>query len=247
VTELSVVIPAWNEAGKIARDVEAVGAFMADEGMTGELIVVDDGSTDDTGAVAALATAGWPTGELEFRCVRHGDNLGKGRAVRSGVAASRGDLVLFADSGLCVPLRCALRGIELVRAGECELAHGSRFMPGSRIVRPAGVYRRAVSAAFRAGIRRLADVPRDLTDTQCGFKMYRGDVARELYADCVTDGFLFDIEVLLRAVRRGYRVREFPVEWTSDPDSRLRPLRALPDLLGELRRIKRALGEQGRA
>jgi hypothetical protein len=84
-------------------------------------------------------------------------------------------------------------------------------------------------------------VPRHLTDTQCGFKLYRGEVARELYAQCVCDGFLFDVEVVLRAAHAGYRIAEFPVEWHSDPDSRLHPTRRIPRLLGQLWTIRRAV------
>jgi hypothetical protein len=82
-------------------------------------------------------------------------------------------------------------------------------------------------------------IPPGLTDTQCGFKLYKGNVARELYSGCGILGFAFDIEIILRAVRAGYRIREFPIEWTCDRDSRLRPVHSLWNVLSELRRIKR--------
>ena len=95
-----------------------------------------------------------------------------------------------------------------------------------------------------ATVRMLLRVPRELTDTQCGFKMYRGDVARELYGQCITDGFMFDIEVILRAAKKGYRIAEFPVEWTCDIDSRLSVARTPWPVLSELRKIRRAMSEE---
>jgi len=120
-------------------------------------------------------------------------------------------------------------------------AHGSRRLPESVIVRPKQLYRRIISGAFRRAIPILAGTPRSLSDTQCGFKMYRGTVAWELYSQCLCHGFLFDVEVILRAVAAGYRIREFPVEWRSDPDSRLHAARSIPKLLRELVAIRRAL------
>ena len=82
-------------------------------------------------------------------------------------------------------------------------------------------------------------IPAGLTDTQCGFKIYRGDVGREIYNQCITDGFMFDVETILRAVKLGYRIEEFPIEWTCDPDSRITPARDIGLILGELSRIKK--------
>ena len=87
----------------------------------------------------------------------------------------------------------------------------------------------------------MLGTPRELTDTQCGFKIYKGDIARELYSQCVTDGFLFDIEIILRAQRKGYRIGEFPVEWACDPDSRLSVTRTPWPLLVELYKLKRVM------
>jgi hypothetical protein len=87
------------------------------------------------------------------------------------------------------------------------------------------------------------NLPGHLTDTQCGFKAYRGDVARELYGQCRTDGFMFDLEILMRARKKGYRVAEFPVHWACDPDSRLRPAKILGSTISELRRVKQLMSE----
>ena len=236
--DLSIVIPAYNEAAKIARDVDAAARFLVDQRLAGELLVVDDGSQDDTSKVAEAVPV--PPG-VERKVVRYAHHRGKGCAVRTGMVATRGEYAMFADSGLCVPFANALRGLELLRQGACDMAHGSRKMAGSVLKVPQPAYRRLLSRAFRAVVLDLMGIPRELTDTQCGFKVYRGDVARELYRDCRSDGFLFDIEVLMRGRRRGFTVREFPVEWICDLDSRLRPTRNLFGILRELIQIKRAL------
>jgi len=239
--DLSIVIPAFREGEKVAHDVVAAGTFLVEHGLKGEIIVVDDGSPDNTREAAEQADV--PPG-VERRVIRYQPNRGKGYAVRTGMSRTRGEYVMFADVGQCVPFEDALRGIEAIRSGKYEIAHGSRKLPQSILVRRQRAYRRALSWLFRKVIGALMGVPRQLTDTQCGFKVYRGDVARELYAACRTDGFMFDIEILLRALRKGYRVTEFPVEGRCDRDSRLHPARGAGHTLKELRQIKRDLREE---
>lgn len=239
--DLSIVIPAFREGEKVARDVVAAGTFLVEHGLKGEIIVVDDGSPDNTREAAEQADV--PPG-IERRVIRYQPNRGKGYALRTGMSQTRGEYVMFADAGQCVPFEDALRGIEAIRSGEYEIAHGSRKLPESVLERRQQPYRRALSWLFRKVIGTLMGVPGRLTDTQCGFKVYRGDVARELYAACRTDGFMFDIEILLRALRKGYRVTEFPVEWRCDRDSRLHPARGAGHTFKELRRIKRDLREE---
>jgi dolichyl-phosphate beta-glucosyltransferase len=239
--DLSIVIPAYNEATKIRRDVESAAAFLVKEGLKGEIIVVDDGSADGTWDEAVAAQV---PPEVEKRVIHLEPRRGKGRAVRTGMTAARGRFAMFADTGMCIPFDNALRGIELIRSGQCEVAHGSRKLPESVIERPQGLYRRLVSRLFRGLAHLFMGVPWEMTDTQCGFKIYRGDVGRQLYGECISDGFTFDVETLLRARRHGYRVREFPVQWRCDWDSRLRPARGSAKMLSELIAIKKAIGKE---
>jgi len=233
--DLSIVIPAFNEGRKIERDILAAAAFLAGERLRGEILVVDDASADSTADDAARAPV---PPDVARRVLRYGRHRGKGYAVRTGMRETRGRIVMFADSGLCVPFDNALRGMRLLEGGECEIAHGSRKMHGSRITLPQPLYRRELSKGFRALVHVLMGIPGEMTDTQCGFKLYRGDIGRELYAECRSDGFVFDVEVLLRALRKGYRVREFPVEWCCDIDSRLHPARNVPGILRDLVAIR---------
>ncbi len=236
---LSIIIPAFNESAKIARDIAAAAHFLEQAHFEGEILVVDDGSTDNTAAVAAAVAANARiSSSTTLRVLRNEQHHGKGFAVRTGIVQSRGQFVMFADSGLPVPYENALRGLRLLQNGSCELAHASRKLPESVIHRQQPWQRRLFSILFRWFVMLFLKIPSRLTDTQCGFKIYRGEVARELFEECFTEGFMFDIEIILRARQRGYRIEEFPIAWTCDPDSRLSVTRSPWHILRELLAIK---------
>ena len=234
--ELSVVIPVFNEGRKIDTDLGMAIQFFEKHHIAGEIIISDDGSTDDTLMIPENISV---PDRFPIRIIKNKVHNGKGYAVKEGILSARGEMVLFIDSGGCVPYDNILAGIELVRSGSCEIAHGSRFLPGSIIRRKKQWYRRFLSFLFRKFIHIWMNIPRDLTDTQCGLKIYKKDVAYEIFKPVITHGFMFDIEVILRAKEAGYRIREFPVTWTSDPDSRMRIANTFFSIFPELRRIRR--------
>ena len=233
--DISIVIPAFNEEKKIGRDVEVAAAFIDEESVLGEIVVVDDGSTDKTADEANNAAV---TSAIERNVIRLDKNRGKGNAVKTGILASKGDAVLFADSGTCVPYANALPQIARIRKGELDIAMASRRLKDTVIHRNRSWKRRVLSLVFRAVARIITGVPNRFSDTQCGFKIYRGVIARELFAECKTAGFLFELEILLRALKRGYRVEEFPVEWTCDFDTRLRPGSDAAGVLKEMFQVR---------
>ncbi|OGC02190.1 hypothetical protein A2V82_09145 [candidate division KSB1 bacterium RBG_16_48_16] len=237
--DFSIIIPVLNESHKVHRDIAAASLFLVNQSWRGEIIVVDDGSSDDTADVAGRVSV---QPNVSLHIIRNEVHRGKGYAVRTGIIASSGRLVMFADSGLCIPYEDALKGINLIKARHCDIAHGSRNLPGSVIMHHHLRKRRVSAQLFRRFIKMMPGLPPHLSDTQCGFKIYRGDVARQLFGVCITDGFMFDIEIILRATKNGCRILEFPVQWTADTDTRLPLKKVLLSMLVELYRIKRALG-----
>jgi dolichyl-phosphate beta-glucosyltransferase len=210
--------------------------------LKGEIIVVDDGSKDNTAAAAKSAKV--PL-EVSPIVIHYEPHRGKGYAVQTGIERTQGRYVMFADSGSTVPYNNALRGLELIKSGTCDIAHGSRKIPAAagHIQKAQGLYRRICSNLFHWFVAHYIGVPAEFTDTQCGFKIYRGEVARHLYGECITDGFAFDIEIVMRAQKQGYRIKEFPVDWTCDRDSRLSLSRSLWRTFSELKNIKKVLSD----
>jgi dolichyl-phosphate beta-glucosyltransferase len=238
--DLTIIIPALNECEKIERDLDAAYQFLCNAKLSGEIIVVADGSTDDTIEVATACIPRIPV----LRVLPLTAQRGKGAAIKRGVEASRGEIVMFADAGLCVPYEDARAGLDLLNARSCELAHGSRTNPKSTLVRTQPLWRQLGSRLFRFLIVSAMGIPWGVGDTQCGFKLYRAEVARELYGPLFTAGYMFDIEVILRAVKRGYRISGFPVRWTNDADSRLDPIRGTIQILRQLVQIRLRLAAE---
>lgn len=236
--DLSIIIPALNESRKIAQDVKAAAEFLQQQNLEGEIIVVDDGSSDETAKVARYAG---DSIEASLRVLHFKEHHGKGFAVKNGILASKGQFVMFADSGLCVPYSNALKGLSLLQHDDCDIAHGSRKLPESIIHRPQPLRRKLISKLIHWVLIIWLRIPANLTDTQCGFKIYNGDLARNLYSQCISHGFLFDVEIIMRAMQSGKRIREFPIEWTADPDSRLSPAKNFFGVLSELVALKKVL------
>jgi len=239
--DLSIVIPALNESNKIARDIEAAAKFLQDNNFAGEIIVADDGSDDNTTEAAKNARI---SSEVTLKVIHYEQHRGKGYALRTAIMQTQGEYVMFADSGCCVPYDNILRGLELLKNGACDIAHGSRKIKESHIEKVQSLCRRICARIFHWFVIYYMKIPHEFTDTQCGFKIYKGDVARQLYGECTTDGFTFDIEIIMRAQKEGYRIKEFPIDWTCDRDSRLSPSRSLWNILLELTTIKRIVAKK---
>ena len=235
--KLTIIIPAYNERAKIVRDLDAAYDFLDAQSIDGEIIVVADGSTDDTAAVASECIGRIPV----LRVLPVTSQRGKGAAIKRGVEAANGSIIMFADAGLCVPYEDALLGLALLESPSCDLAHGSRSDPRTVLVRVQPLWRRIGSRGFRTLLYAIMGIPRTIGDTQCGFKLYRAAVAQDLYAGLFTNGYMFDVEIILRAVKRGYRIVGFPVRWSNDADSRYHPIKGTIQILQQLAKIRMRL------
>jgi dolichyl-phosphate beta-glucosyltransferase len=214
--DISVVIPAYNEAERLGSTLERTVDYLSRRGMAYELLVVDDGSRDRTVQIAEEHAG------RGVRVIRHERNRGKGAAIKTGLLASRGAEVLLSDADASTPIE-ELEKLE-PRLGEAPVVLGSRAVAGADIRQHQPFYRELMGKSFNR-IVRLAGV-RGLYDTQCGFKLLDGGVARELGAELTVDGFAYDVELVWLARRRGYRVVEVGVIWVNSPDSKVHPIRS---------------------
>ena len=224
---LSIVLPAYNEESKIGRDLERLFAYLEGWPDDAEVLVVDDGSTDGTAEIVRR----FCQTRRNVRLLVLDRNRGKGCAVKTGVLAAQGRYILVTDAGSCVPFENLERGLSLLKEGGCEAALGSRTAAGAVIRRRQPILRRAGAWLFRRMVRLGMGLPSRM-DTQCGFKLFERGAARVLFARNRIAGFMFDVETVLNARKLGLRLAEFPVDWTSDPDSRFRLVR------GTLRNLK---------
>jgi dolichyl-phosphate beta-glucosyltransferase len=225
---ISVVIPAFNEELRIAGTIQSVHDYLQKRYASYEIVVVDDGSTDATSTiVAALAKE-----QNNLRHVRQSVNSGKGLAVKAGIFAASGNIIVMSDADLSTPIGESEKLLSCYEEG-FDLVIGSRGLKESDIVVRQPWYRGRMGKIFNFFVRLL--VIGDFRDTQCGFKMFRRDVARELFSRCRISHFCFDVEILFIAKKRGFRIKEVPIQWINSPDSKVRvfrdSLRMLIDLV----------------
>ena len=224
---ISVVIPAYNEAERLPRYLKEVVAYFEGRHEPYEVLVVDDGSSDRTSDRVQEMSGEHPS----ISILTFSENRGKGRAVRAGMTMARGDLRLMADADGATPI-AEVKRLEAALEGGADLALGSRARPDGAVVRHTRLHRRLVGNVFNLIVRGLGVW--DVADTQCGFKLFRGPVADDLFAALRTEGYGFDVELLLLARHRGYRIVEVPINWADQPGSKVGVLRHGPGMLREI-------------
>ncbi len=214
---LSVVIPAYNEAARLGNTLQAVVDYLCQNSPEAEIIVVDDGSTDDTAAIAREIFN--QNDGLRRSVISYKSNLGKGRAVRLGLLAARGDVALFSDADLSTPISEAPKLIEPIVKGQFDVTFGSRALDRKLI----GVHqpwrREQGGRIFNLVVRLATGLP--FWDTQCGFKAFRMSVCRPLVEAATVDRFGFDVELLYLAFRAGLKLKEVPVRWDHNEGSKI--------------------------
>ena len=212
----SIVIPCFNEEARISQTLRLTLDYLKANAPESELIVVNDGSTDATAAIARKILS---ETNIATRLLENFPNRGKGAAVRSGLLAAREPIGLFSDADLSTPIEEAPKLIEPIANGEVDIAFGSRALDRSLI----GVHqpwrREQAGRVFNLLVRVATGLP--FWDTQCGFKAFRLDVCRPILERARVNGFAFDVELLFLAQRAGLRIREVPVRWNHAEGSKV--------------------------
>jgi glycosyltransferase involved in cell wall biosynthesis len=233
--DLSIVVPAYNEEQRIPPTLERLHAFLSSLPYRFEIVVVDDGSRDDTCGVVEALMPRMPG----LRLVRSTPNRGKGSAVRLGMLAARGQLRVMSDADGSMPPEQLPALLAPIIACKADVAIGSRYAPGATTTKKQPRYRVLWSRLCNRVIQRTL-VP-GVKDTQCGFKAFTAEAARDLFRRGTIDGWAFDLEILAVAKRREYRVQEVGVAWHDDGRSRVNPLKDLWKVVREAVTIRRNL------
>jgi dolichyl-phosphate beta-glucosyltransferase len=227
---LSIVIPAYNEEQRLPDSLAQLRAYASQQLYSMEVLVVDDGSEDTTAAVVEAAAANWP--DLRLLHIAH---TGKGQAIKQGLLAARGDLIFICDADLSMPIEQLARFITLMQDGS-QVVIGSREAPGAvRYGEPA--LRHLMGRVFNWLVRHL--VLPGIQDSQCGFKCFTREVARDLASCQQLTGWGFDVELLSIARTRGYNIQELPISWYYKASSRIHPLRDTIHMTHDLFTVRR--------
>lgn len=217
---ISIIVPAFNAERDISGTLNEILRFVAEQGLTSEIIVVDDASTDSTPKLVA------GFGD-RVRLIRQPINRGKGAAVRLGMSHATMQWAMFLDADHSTRIEHLLDAAPL--ATSADVLIGSRRAPAATMThRP--LLRRVLGDLFPAVTRRAMP---DIRDTQCGFKLFRRWTVQPIFSGLKVDRFAFDLEALLRARRLGATIREFPVQWNNPPGSTLRVARDAPKMLAD--------------
>ena len=227
----SIVLPAYNERERISATLEKILAYAQRRGWNAEVIVVNDGSSDDT----AKIVAGYASRNDGLRLLENPGNRGKGYSVRNGMLHARGEILLFSDADLSSPIEESVKLFEAIANG-ADIAIGSRWLDPRLQIRRQPFYRRVFGRIFNLALRSILGL--QFKDTQCGFKAFTRRSAQAIFPLQKIERWGFDPELLYLARRSGFVVREVPVAWSHREGTRISPLRDGIRMFGEILRIR---------
>ena len=214
---LSIVIPAYNEESRIGGSLDAILRFLIAQSYQGEVVVVDDCSSDDTSGIVAARTAQYREAGHELRILKNTPNRGKGFSVKRGLTESRGEVVLFTDADLSSPITEAPKLVRPIAAGTADVTFGSRALDRGLIGVRQPLIRDFGGRVFNLFMRAITGLR--FKDTQCGFKAFRRELALPVFKRQSIERFGFDPEILYIAKKRGLRLIEVPVVWNDSEGS----------------------------
>lgn len=235
---LGVIIPAFNEEVRLGHTLERLAEYYSSQPYTWHVTVISDGSTDGTNELVESFASRNPN----FSLHAYSPNRGKGYAVRTGILAAEGELLLFCDADLATPQEETEKLLVHMREG-ADVAIGSRPLKDSNLERRQPIYREVLGRAFNATVQLLAI--KGIKDTQCGFKMFTHAAAQAIFSRGTMDGFSFDFEALMIARDLGLRIDEVPIRWSHQEGSKVVLMRDGPRALRDLIKL-RMRGKRGR-
>lgn len=233
-SDVSIVIPAFNEEARLGSTIERVCRYIPESGLSCELIVVDDGSSDTTAAVAKAACLEFA--DIPSNVIRYERNRGKGFAVKTGMQAATGSIALFSDADLSTPIEEMHKLIDPIIRGAYDVTFGSRALDRSLIGTHQPWRREQGGKVFNLVVRLMTGMP--FWDTQCGFKAFELSKFRPLLDLMTIDRFGFDVEFLYVAHIHGLRLMEIPVRWNNDDRSKVSVVRDSIRMFDEVRQIR---------
>src|SRR3972149_1008789 len=234
---ISIIIAAYNEERRIIPSLLKIKEYVTKQDLPYEIIVVDDGSTDNTHTVVRDLIKDVPY----LKVISYVPNRGKGYALRQGILASKGEGVLLTDADLSTPIEELSKLFPLIYNHKYDIAIGSRALALSEIIRKQPWWRQSMGKFFNRLVKTL--VIEDFKDTQCGFKLFGGDMARSLFKEAQIDRFAYDVEILAIAKKKGKRIAEVPITWINSPESKVSPIRDSLQMLLDLLKIRITIGK----
>jgi len=228
---LSVVIPAFNEVGRIEKSIRIIEKFLTQAGYSYEIIVIDDGSEDRTWSILSELSEK----SLHLIPYKNDKNEGKGYSVKRGVWLARGKFILFSDSDLSTPIEEITNLLPWFDKGY-DIVIGSRGLKQSNIIVHQSFHRENMGRFFNWLVRLL--IMNDFKDTQCGFKCFKRETIREIFIRQTIYRFCFDVEILFLAKLVGYKIKECPIQWINSPHSRVHTIKDPIFMMKDLLKIK---------
>ncbi len=227
--DISIIIPAYNEEQRIVKNLKSALDYLQKQNLKFEIIVVDDGSDDNTVKVINNFND-------SIKVIQLGKNLGKGAAVRTGMLSAKGKITLFSDADFSTPLYEMQKLIKKIDDG-ADICIGSRALDRSYVKKHQPFYREFMGKIFNQFVQFL--VFKGITDTQCGFKAFKKEIANKLFSLSKINGFSFDVEILYLATKFGYKIEQVPVEWYNDTRSKVNPIKDSLSMFLELIKIRK--------
>lgn len=226
---ISIVIPAYNEEKRLPDTLKKIVVYLASKKYDYELIIVDDGSKDNTASIPHNY-------DPNIKVIKLEKNMGKGAAVRTGMLAATGDIILFTDADSSTPIYEIEKLIPFIEQGY-DIVIGSRALDNSQIKIHQPFYREMMGKTFNKIVQFF--VIKGISDTQCGFKLLKKNAAQKIFSNALVNGFSFDVEMLFLAQKFHLKIKEIPVEWYNDNQSKVNPIFDSINMFIEILKIKK--------